>query len=241
MQTALPVALSAQLALEKRLDTIAHNIANARTAGFRAEEVKFEALISKVGPEPVAFASEGTTYLSTRAGEMTETGNTLDMAVSGDAFFAIQGPDGPVYTRDGRMRISTEGTVETLNGYPILDVGGGPLQVDPNAGPIAIARDGMLSQNGNQLGAVGLFTIPPGAKLTRFENSGVIPDRAAIPILEFGDVGVMQGFVEGSNVNPVLEISRLIALQRAFESASNLVQTSERTLDDAVKNLGNMS
>ncbi|WP_206455326.1 flagellar basal-body rod protein FlgF [Aurantimonas marina] len=241
MQTALPVALSAQLALEKRLDTIAHNVANARTAGFRAEEVKFEALISRVGSEPVTFASEGTTYLSTRAGEMTQTGNTLDMAVSGDAFFAMQGPNGPVYTRDGRMRINAEGSVETINGYPVLDVGGATLQVDPNAGPIAIARDGMITQNGGQIGAVGLFAMPPGANLTRFENSGVIPDQAAVPILDFGDVGIMQGFVEGSNVNPVLEISRLIALQRAFESASNLVQTSERTLDDAVKNLGNMS
>ncbi len=241
MQTALPVALSAQLALEKRLDTIAHNVANARTAGFRAEEVKFEALISRAGADPVTFASEGTTFLSTRAGEMTQTGNTLDMAVSGDAFFAIQGPNGPVYTRDGRMRISAEGTVETLNGYPILDVGAAPLQVDPNAGPIAIARDGMITQNGGQIGAVGLFAMPRNANLTRFENSGVIPDQAAVPLVDFGDVGVMQGFVEGSNVNPVLEISRLIALQRAFESASNLVQTSERTLDDAVKNLGNMS
>ncbi|MAP18036.1 MAG: flagellar basal-body rod protein FlgF [Aurantimonas sp.] len=241
METALPVALSAQLAMSKRLDTIAHNVANSRTTGFRAEEIKFEELISLSAPEPVSFASEGTTYFSTRSGEMTQTGNPLDMAVDGDAFFAFQGPNGPVYTRDGRMRINAQGMVETISGYPLVDVGGAPLQVDPNAGPVTITRDGMITQNGAQAEAVGLFQLPAGAKLTRFENSGLIPDRAAVPIVEFADVGVLQGFQEGSNVNPMLEISRLISLQRAFENASNLVQSSERTLDDAVKTLGTNS
>lgn len=238
MNTSLPVALSAQLALEKRLDTIAHNIANSRTAGFRAEEVKFEELISRTAPEPVAFASEGQTYLSRRAGELTQTGNSFDVAVSGDAFMAIQTAQGPVYTRDGRMRLTQNGELQTLTGYPILDVGGAPIVLDPNAGPPQIARDGMITQNGAQLGAIGLFRIPPEAAVTRFENSGVIPDQAAVPVVEFGDTGIVQGFVEGSNVNPILEITRLIALQRTFESASNLISTSERSLGEAVRSLG---
>jgi flagellar basal-body rod protein FlgF len=241
MQTSLPVALSAQLSMEKRLDTIANNIANSRTAGFRAEEVKFEQLISRTGTEPVSFASEGETYLSTRTGELTQTGNPLDLAASGEGYFAFQGPNGPIYTRDGRMRVNPQGGLETLNGYAVLDVGGAPLEIDPNGGPLGVARDGMITQNGQQIGAVGLFAMPVGAQLSRFENSGVIPDQAAVPIVDFANAGVMQGFVEGSNVNPVLEISRLIALQRAFDSAANLIQNSERSLDDAVKSLGSTS
>ena len=238
METALPVALSAQLAIEKRIDTVANNVANSRTAGFRAEEVKFEELISRAGKDPVAFASEGDTFLSTRAGELTQTGDSLDMAATGDGFFAIQTPNGTAYTRDGRMRINPQGQLETLSGYSFLDVGGAPLIVNPNGGPLTISRDGMIHQDGSQLGAVGLFAMPPGAKLTRADNSAVVPDKAAVPIVDFGQNGVMQGYVEGSNVNPVLEITRLIQLQRAFESASNLVQTSEQSLSEAVRSLG---
>jgi flagellar basal-body rod protein FlgF len=238
MQTSLPVALSAQLAMEKRLDTIADNLANSRTAGFRAEEVKFESFMSRAAAEPVAFASTGETYVSTRTGEMTQTGNTLDMAVNGNAYFAVQGPKGPIYTRDGRMTITDTGDVTSLTGVPFLDAGGAPLQVDPSAGPIQIARDGMILQRGTQIGAVGLFEIPANAKLTRAGTSGFTPDRPATPLLDFGSVSVLQGFTEGSNVNPILEMTRLIAVQRAFESAANFIETSERSLDSAVAQLG---
>ncbi|WP_152046144.1 flagellar basal-body rod protein FlgF [Aureimonas psammosilenae] len=238
MQTSLPVALSAQLAMEKRLNTIADNIANVRTVGFRAEEVKFETFMSQAAKEPVAFASTGEHYISTRTGEMTQTGNTLDMAVNGKAWFALQGANGPIYTRDGRMTMTEAGDLVSMNGEPVLDVGGAPLQVNPNGGAVTIARDGMMSQNGVQIGAVGLFEMPANAKLTRVGTSGVRPDVAAQPVVDFAGTSVMQGFVEGANVNPVLEMTRLIDVQRAFESASNLIQTSEKSLDDAVSSLG---
>ena len=241
MEATLPPALSAQLAIERRLDTLAHNLANLRTVGFRSEEVKFDELIKPgngFGAEPVSMASEGSSFLSTKTGELTQTGNPLDMAVTGDAYFGFQGPNGVVYTRDGRMRVNQAGTVETLTGYPLVDAGGAQIQIDPNGGALTIARDGMITQGGRQLGAVGLFTIPQAAKLTRFDTSGVIPDQGAQPALDFSQVGVMQGFVEGSNVNPVLEMTRLIELQRAFESAANLVQSNERSMSEAIQTLG---
>ena len=240
MQTTLPVALSAQLATEKRLDTIANNLANTRTVGFRSEEVKFESFLSRSAPETVAFASGGDRYLSTRAGEMTQTGNSLDMAVNGEAFFAIQTPKGTVYTRDGRMQMRDTGELMTVNNEPVLDVGGAPLLVDPAGGPISIARDGMITQNGVQVGAVGLFKMPVGANLQRAGTSGVVPDQAAQPIVDFEDTAVMQGYVEGSNVNPILEMTRLIEVQRAFEQAANMIQTSENSLNTAVTQLGAM-
>ncbi|WP_185983609.1 flagellar basal-body rod protein FlgF [Aureimonas mangrovi] len=238
MQTSIPVALSAQIATEKRLDTIAHNLANLRTAGFRAEEVKFETVLSTTERSRVAFVSSGDRYLSTRAGELTATGNDLDIAVSGDGWLAFQGPNGPVYTRDGRMMMGIEGDLTTLTGRPILDVGGAPLQLDPAGGPIEIARDGMIMQNGAQVGAVGLFQMQPETQLTRFDTSGVLPDKQPVPVVEFGETGVVQRFVEGSNVNPILEITRLIEVQRAFEQAASLTQASERALDSAIAALG---
>lgn len=238
MQPSIYVGLSAQIALRNRLDTIAHNVANSTTAGFRAEHVRFDTLVEKAGQDLVAFASAGETYLSRLSGGLTKTDNPLDVAVSGESFFAFRGPNGPVYSRDGRMIMTPQGQLVTLRGYPILDVGGAELLLDPNAGPPAISRDGMITQNGLQVGAIGLFSIDPKAKLTRFENSGVIPDRPAVPTLDFVRNGVAQGFVENSNVNAVEEMSRLIAVQRAFESVTSSLATTESSFLDAVKTLG---
>ena len=241
MQPSLYVSLSGQMALMRRLETVAHNVANVTTAGFRAEEVKFEQLISDKTDAPTAFVSPGATYLSREAGPVSRTDNPLDVAVSGDAWLAFQSPNGIVYTRDGRMTMTPEGELMTLTGYPFLDVGGAPIQLNPAAGAPVIARDGMMTQNGNQMGALGLFTIPEEAHLTRYENSGVIPDRAAQPALDFNRVGVLQGFSEQSNVNPVSEISRLIQIQRSFDSINNAIAQSEQTLSQAVRTIGETS
>lgn len=238
MQPSLYVSLSGQMAMMRRLETVAHNVANTTTAGFRAEEVKFEQLISDKTDAPTAFVSPGQTYLSREAGPVSRTDNPLDVAVSGDAWLAFQGPGGTVYTRDGRMTMTPEGELTTLTGYPFLDVGGAPIQLNPAAGAPVIARDGMMTQNGNQVGALGLFTIPENARLTRQENSGVVPDLAAQPALDFNRVGVLQGFSEQSNVNPVSEISRLIQIQRSFDSISNAISESENTLSQAVRAIG---
>lgn len=241
MQPGLYVSLSGQVALMRRLETVANNVANVTTAGFRAEEVKFEQLISSKTDAPTAFVSPGATYLSREAGAVERTENPMDVAVSGDAWLAFQGPAGVVYTRDGRMTMTPQGELTTLTGYPILDVGGAPIQLNPAAGAPEIARDGMMTQNGNQVGALGLFTIPEDAHLARFENSGVVPDRPAEPALDFNRVGVLQGFMEQSNVNPIAEISRLIQIQRSFDSINNAVSEAEQTLSQAVRAIGEPS
>ena len=242
MQTGLYVGLSARLALERRMETIAHNVANAGTAGFRAEEVSFQSLLSRAGERPVAYASPGESHIARRSGEIAKTGNPpLDVAVSGDAWLGLRTPAGVVYTRDGRMRLRESGVLESLAGHPVLDAGGAPITLDPNLGPPQISRDGMISQGDQQIGALGLFAIERGAKLTRYENSGVIPDRPAAAVIEFTANGIVQGHVEGSNVNPVLELTKMMLVQRTFESLSALTDTAETTMQDALKTLGGTS
>ena len=237
MQSAVYVGISGQLALQRRLDTIAQNVANASTAGFRAEQVKFESVLSQVSLEPVAYASTGTSYLSRTPGELIRTDNPLDVAVEGDAWLAIETPSGVVYTRDGRMQMSEAGDLQTITGYPVLDVGGAPILLDPVAGPPLIARDGTITQNNQQIGALGLFRIATDAVLTR-TGSGVIPDRPAEPILDFVHAGVVQGYVERANVNPVLEISRLVTVSRAFDAVTSSLADVDTSLREAVRTLG---
>jgi flagellar basal-body rod protein FlgF len=238
MQGGIYVGLSGQLAFYRRLETIAHNVANGSTAGFRAEEVKFETLLSRVPANPVAFASRGDTYLSRRAGEIVRTDNPFDVAVQGDAWLSIDIGGQQVYTRDGRMMMTPEGELQTLNGYPVLDIGGAPIQLDANGGAPQISRDGAISQNGQRQGVIGLFRIDENARLTRAENSSVLPDRDAIPALDFSVVGLAQGFTESGNVNPVREITRLIDIQRSFEALSNALDLEHGTFRNAIRELG---
>ncbi|PWJ83674.1 flagellar basal-body rod protein FlgF [Pseudaminobacter salicylatoxidans] len=238
MQDGLYVALSSQIALERRLNTIADNVANASTVGFRATGVKFEDVISGLGQKSVAFVSTGDTYLSTASGGMRETGNPFDFAVKGEAWFGLQTPAGLVMTRDGRFTMQENGDLVSVEGYPVVDAGGAPIQLDPRAGPPEVGADGMLRQAGQQIGAIGLFTFDPGLNFTRFANSGIIPNGQPEPVVDRIEMGVAQGFVEESNVNPILELTHLISVQRAFENTSALVRNTSETFSEAVRTLG---
>ena len=241
MQSSFYVGLSAQMAIEKRLQTVANNIANMNTAGFRADGVSFETILSSAGDKPVAYSSGGEGYVSRRAGEQVKTDNPLDVAVQGDAWFGIKTASGTAYTHDGRMKIAATGEVQTLTGDAVLDAGGSGLILDPDAGPPVISADGMMTQNGRQVGAIGLFAIDPSAKLTHAGSSAVIPDQAAVPVLDFTSNGMVQGFVENSNVNPIMEMSKLISIQHALDGITQMNQTADSSLQDAIKTLGSSS
>jgi len=238
MQSALYVSLSAQVALEKRLETIANNLANMKTTGFRADAVKFETAMSRAATQPVAFASSGENFISRKPGGVTRTQNSLDVAIVGNSWMSFNGPAGRVYTRDGRMQIAGNGELQTAAGYSVLDAGGMPIILDPEGGPPTITRNGTIAQGPNQVGVLGLFDIPASARLERFGNSGVIPDRAASPVIDFLQTGFQQGFVEDSNVDSMSELTQLMTASRAFQSVSSLIDGSESTMQNAIRSLG---
>ena len=238
MQDSLYVSLSAQMALQRRLDTLADNVANASTVGFRATGIRFQDVVSGTGQKSVAFASSGSTYLSQAHGPLTETGNPFDFAIQGNAWFALETPAGTVMTRDGRFSMNENGELMSIEGYPVLDAGGAPIQLDPRGGPPKAGADGSLRQNDQLVGAIGLYNFDPGENFVRYGNSGVVPAREPEPVVDRIDVGVAQGFVEESNVNPVLEMTRLIQVQRAFENVAAMIRQTGASTDDAIKTLG---
>lgn len=238
MEPGLYVALSGQLALQRRLDTIANNVANSSTAGFRAENVTFDSVISRGDKAAVTYASQGASTFARASGGTTQTGNPLDIAISGDAYLAVATPSGIAYTRDGRMQISPDGDLATASGQPLLDISGAPVQIDPRRGPVEISRDGTIRQNGQTAGRLGLFTLPPDALLSRHDGAGLVADRPAEPVSDFNEFGVVQGYVESSNVNAVMEMTRLISVTRAFEALSSAIEQSDRRLSDAIRTLG---
>jgi flagellar basal-body rod protein FlgF len=238
MEAGLYVSLSSQIALERRLNTLADNLANVNTVGFRSTGIKFNDLVSGTGENSLSFASTGKTYLDTQSGGMRQTGNPLDFAIQGDAWFSIQTPDGQVLTRDGRFAMNDAGELLTLEGYAVLDAGGAPIQLDPRGGEPNAGADGMLFQNGNAVGAIGLFAHQPGTDFVRYGNSGIVPQGAPEPIVDRNDVGMKQGFLEESNVNPVVSMTQLIMVQRAFENTAALTRSTETSFSEAIKTLG---
>lgn len=238
MQESLSVALSAQIALDRRLTTLADNIANATTPGFRAASVRFEALVAGPQSRKVAFASAGDTFHATRAGELRATANPLDFAIEGDAWFAISTPAGTAMTRDGRFRVDAGGTLVNLDGDPVLDPGGAPIQLNPNGSAPNVGADGLIRQGRSTVGSIGLFAYSPGAMARRHGSSGFLAERPPEPLVDRSDVAMVQGFVEGSNVSPILELTRLIAVQRSFESAASLIRDSESGLSETIRAMG---
>lgn len=238
MQDGLYVALSSQVALEKRLNTIADNVANSSTVGFRATGVRFEDVVSGLDDNAVSFVSTGDTFLSTASGPLRETGNPFDFAIKGTAWFGMETPAGTVMTRDGRFTLTENGDLVTLEGHPVLDAGGAPIQLDPTNGPPTAGADGSLRQGDRLVGALGLFSFDPGTNFVRYGNSGVVPAGEPEPLVDRLEAGVVQGFLEESNVNPMLEITRLVMVQRAFENGAALLRDTESSYDEAIKTLG---
>ncbi len=238
MHNSFYVGLSSQIALDKRVATIATNVANASTVGYRASGVAFETVLSKAGSTPTAYVSPGKEFVSTVNGELQRTDNSFDVAVIGNAWLGIRTPQGIAYTRDGRLKMVETGEIQTIQGFPVLDGGNAPLMLDPTAGTPMIFRDGMVNQGDRQVGAIGLFSIDPNAQMTRGENSSVIPSIPASPVLQFTNAGIAQGYLEGANVNPVHELTKLIATTRTFEQVNAMTDLLDSTQRSAIRTIG---
>ena len=238
MDTGSYVGLSAQLALDRRLSALANNVANAGTVGYRAAGVNFSTVMSRTAPFRTAFSSSGSEVVDTRAGALNKTENPFDVAIQGAGLMAISTPAGTAYTRDGRMQMLPTGDVVSLTGHPILDAAGSPLVLDAGGGPVAIGRDGTVSQGGKTVGTIGLFNTDISQHSRRYDTAAFIPVKEPEPITDFTRNGFVQGFVEESNVNAIEEMARLIDVTRAFEAVASGMERRDTMLRDAIQTLG---
>jgi flagellar basal-body rod protein FlgF len=236
MEQGLFVSLSAQISRIERLETIASNLANSQTVGFRGTEIKFEEVLDEATGQ-TSFASDGVEYLDGSSGALEQTGNPLDFAIRGDAWFGVQTSAGFAVTRDGRFKMSPIGELLTLSGNPVLDPGGAPIALNPAGGPPELGSDGFIRQGGRQVGALGLFSYTATPNFSRYGDSGILVEGDPEPLVDNGDVGIIQGHVENSNVNSLHEIVSLIDVQRTFEQAASIMKTSEDSLQQLIRAL----
>ncbi|MDA8870321.1 flagellar basal-body rod protein FlgF [Rhizobiaceae bacterium] len=238
MIDAINVSLSSQLALERRLATIADNVANANTTGFQATGVRFDEQLDRSG---TAFVSRGTSFSSQEQGALEATGGTLDVAVKGDGWFGIETAQGRAVTRDGRFSLSPEGTLQSVRGEPVLDAGGAPIQLDVAGGAPQIGEDGSIRQGGRLVGAIGVFSHDPGPNPSRVGSSAYLVSGGLEPIVDERGAGVVQGYLERSNVDAVEQMTKLIGVHRHFDNVAAAIRDSEGATEQMIRTLGGQS
>jgi len=245
VENASLIALSRQLVLRRQLDIAANNIANADTTGFKVEQLIVETeearLARNLGVSgPGQFVLDQGVGRDFSQGAIRETGRPLDVAIEGDgAFFRIGDPDGGPerYTRDGAFTTDGEGLLITRSGLPVLDQGGAEIVLDPAQGQVSIADDGTISQNGQQVGRLGVVRFDLLSVLSK-DGDGLYRNTSNEAPPDAPDVLVRQGMLEGSNVDTLVEITNLIEIQRAYESTARLIENANDLSRRAVERLG---
>jgi flagellar basal-body rod protein FlgF len=242
MGSANSVSLSLATAMQRSLDVAANNMSNASTAGYKAIRPLFES-VSQNGtkdPEAVNYVRDTGNYMDTTQGALTPTGNQLDLAVSGTGWFSYETSDGQVaYGRNGRLAVNANGQLTTLTGSPILDTGGSPITLPEEVGQdVTVARDGTMTDNeGELLGQIGLFRVlDPNQLIPIGSGLYLLPpgSQAAEPTTRSN---IMQGFSEQSNVEPAMEIIRLMEIQRTYERAVQVMNDANELTKSAVQRI----
>lgn len=211
------VTLSRQVGLMAEMRTIANNIANQSTSGFRREGVIFSEFVSagENGARSLSMTAARARQVDLTQGPMTQTNGTLDLAIQGEGFFMVEGQDGDRLTRAGSFSTDANGDLVTPGGLRVLDAGGAPIFIPPDAQTITVAKDGTLAADGRPLNQIGLFRPIDPNGLERVGDTQFRAEGGTEAIVD--GVTILQGFVEGANVDPVLEIARMIEVQRAYE------------------------
>ena len=243
MENALFVGLSRQMLLRREMDVIANNIANLDTTAFKVESMLTrtearEPARTLGGANPVKFVAADGIARDFGQGALRTTGGTYDLAIDGAGFFQVQGPGGAqLFTRDGRFRLDNTGLMVNQRGEPVLAEGGGQIQIDLERGPVTIGLDGSISQGVERVGKIAMVEFP---SLAGLEKAGDNTYRNPTNVQPQPTTAskMRQGMLEGSNVQPVFEMTRLIEVSRAYEQTAKLMDSEFDLARRSIERLG---
>ena len=241
MENTAYIALSRQAGLRRNMDVIANNLANMNTTGFKLDRLMFIDHLVKTkggdtaGGDRLAYSRDISTYRDTGEGEMQSTGNPLDTAIRGTGYFVLENDNGDTrYSRNGRFRLNEDGKLVNQLGMTVVSEAGQPFFFAPEDKQITIARDGTVSTENGDLGRLKIVRFDNEQQLRETESGLYQTDQAAQDV-EQRDV--VQGMLEGSNVEAVVELTRMIEVQRAYESVKALLDREDERLKRVVREL----
>jgi len=245
MDTTLYVALSHQTAMRRSLDLIANNIANMNTTAFRREQVMFHDYVVGLDRlendalEDVAFVQDYGVARDFRQGRMIPTGNSLDVAIAGRGFLEVEDPEtGEVnYTRNGSLSISNDGRLVLNTGQLVRTTGGGTIDIPENPGEVSIAADGTVSTNEGVAGKLAIMNFDNEQLLEKIGDTLFSSEEAAFPA---ENVEVVSGMIEGSNVQPLVEMTNMMKVMRSYQSVNNLTEKYQDMRSESLRSLGNV-
>jgi flagellar basal-body rod protein FlgF len=229
MENSIYIGLSRQMALSEKMETIANNVANMSTPGYRAQNMVFKEYIQQptriLGkedpPGPISMVQDYGQYQNTESGPVRQTGNALDVAIQGDGWFGIQTPDGLRYTRAGNFTMNADGDLITSHGDKVAGSGGGSITIPSGTREIRIAEDGTVSTEQGSVGNLMVVGFANDQTMIREGNGLYNTSEQGVPVTQSR---VKQGMLEGSNVQPVLEMTRMIEVSRAYQATQRMMQ-----------------
>lgn len=242
MENSIYTGLSLQKALQAKMDIVANNIANISTPGYRGQNMVFTEYIAKTDngdrlKDDLSMVLDYGQYQTTQPGPMRATGNPLDVALQGPGWMSVQTPQGLMYTRAGNFQINVNGELVTGNGMPVGGEGGGTITIPAGTREVKIAKDGSVSTEQGQVGRIGVFEFENEQDLEANGNGLYSTKAQANPA---ANTEVVQGMLEGSNVQPVVEMTRMIDVLRSYQNTQKMLQSEHERQRTMIQRLAGM-
>jgi flagellar basal-body rod protein FlgF len=235
MTIASTIVLSSQMALETQMDVLANNIANQSTPGYKAEQIDFAQYVQPDGTSTDAYVQTTGTSRDLKQGPISKTGNQLDVALQGPGFLQVKTATGTEYTRNGQFQLDAQNEIVTPQGYQVLSAAGQPILLPAGATAVTIAQDGTIASGKAVLGQVGVVNFAQPGQLVPAGAGLFVTDQTAQPAT---GTKVMQGMIEGSNVEPIIAMAQLMAAARQAGSVKEYLSSQASLEQNALQTLG---
>jgi len=237
MENSIYVALSRQMALQRQLEVTSNNIANMNTTGYKNQRMLFTEFLEKPGMhEKISFVQDRAVVRDLSVGGMTQTGNPMDLALTGHGYFTVDTASGPRYTRSGNFRMNDQRQMVDGGGLPVLADNGQPITLPAGTSDVKVSGDGTVSTELGPVGKLNIVTFKNEQLMTEVGAGLYVTDEKPEPAP--ADTKVAQGLLEGSNVKPVVEMTQMIEIQRNYMSAQKVIENENDRIRNMITKLG---